>query len=176
MLRFVDILRVALVAAVVAAEECRSKCGPKSGRFEFEKGVKCTGGFQEGKGEMKVYSGGMKGSFRGEEAKAEAIAGDVAHELREILPEVVVPQVEDLLPSDDVLEAMSYFDDEAVLDDFEDGFEETYEFGGFVRAQWGCKMTVTKKDGKILKETECGFGGRHGKGKRGDDEVLIEEE
>jgi hypothetical protein len=97
----------------------------------------------------------------------ESAAEDIANEMATVVFEQVqsvMPEKRNLLPSEDAMEAMMVFDDPEMLEDMEDGFSKTIEFGGFVKAGWGCKVTYEKKDGKFSKQADCGFSGAGGEG------------
>jgi len=132
----------------------------KEGFYSVEKGVKCEGGFKaEGAG--KKCEGGMKSEFGMK--KADEIVNEIATVLSEQLQDFM-PSKEGLIPMDGEMEAMKMFDDIETLEDVEDGFSKTVEFGGFVKASWGCKITYEKKGGKFSKKSECGFSGMDGMG------------
>jgi hypothetical protein len=146
----------------------------RKGTFSVEKGIKCQGEFEIGKGMCQKCEGGLKKEFA-IGVSGEEIADDMASELFE--------QVHDMMPKgsfmplDEDIEAMMAFDDMEVFEDGGDDFSKSVEFGGFVKAGWSCKVTFGKEKGKFSKKMDCGlkgFGGM-GKGPKEEDYDLIVE-
>mmetsp|Transcript_13920 Transcript_13920/g.40723 ORF Transcript_13920/g.40723 Transcript_13920/m.40723 type:complete len:82 (+) Transcript_13920:479-724(+) len=59
-------LSLVLIVFAYAATAGASECKPKKGMFHNEKGAKCHGGFEEGKGVGKSCEGGIKAEFTAE--------------------------------------------------------------------------------------------------------------
>ena len=155
-------LALLLVTTATAAE-----CEPKKGMCHFEKGIKCNGKFETGKGGIKRCQGSVKSKFHAE-ATADCVAHEIAEGLREQLPEAVIPDTDDMLPPDDIMQAMQSFDETEMVGDYEEGFSKTFEFGGTAKLEWGCKVIFSKEDGEFQKNVECGFTGKKKMGMAGD--------
>lgn len=141
--------------------DCKGK-----GKFSVEKGMKCEGGFNM-RGKGKKCEGGMKSEFHIGHDSAKDIAEEVSSALFEQVHNMF-PEKHNLLPSDDAMEAMMAFDNPELIQDVEEGMSKTIEFGGFVKAGWGCKVTYEKIGGKFSKKAECGFSGFAGEGLKPD--------
>jgi hypothetical protein len=150
------------VASLVGAAPLRGseEKKKKSGSFSMEKGVKCQGGFQAGKGAGRKCEGGLKHEFT-HDTKAKDVAEKVAFDLQEQVAQLI-PEKGDIFP-EGVKESMMALDNEDVQ--LDEGFSKTIEFGGFMKAEWGCKVTFEKKDGNLHKTSSCGFKGMEGMGK-----------
>mmetsp|Transcript_10409 Transcript_10409/g.13194 ORF Transcript_10409/g.13194 Transcript_10409/m.13194 type:complete len:198 (-) Transcript_10409:66-659(-) len=134
-------------------------CG-KTGSFSIQKGMKCDGGFDTSKGVGKHCEGGMKSDFDAS-SSAHSIVSDVAGDLAGKIMDFV-PDKDKLIPMVGNMEEL--LDMDTLLKDVEDGFSRTMEFGGYINAAWGCKVTYEKEDGEFSKTVECGFRGDSGMG------------
>eukprot|EP00978_Attheya_sp_CCMP212_P037298 scaffold174699_cov45-Attheya_sp.AAC.1 len=134
-----------------------------------EKDIKCHGGFQAGKGFRKC-EGGLKHEFT-HDTKAKDVAEQVAFDLQEQVAQLI-PEKGDIFP-ERVKESMMALDNEDVQ--LDEGFSKTIEFGGFMKAEWGCKVTFEMKDGSLHKTSSCGIKGMEGmgKGKAPNDEDMV---
>ena len=132
---------------------------PDKGSFSVEKGFKCTGGFVKSKGVGTHCEAGMKKTFASG-ASVEDITSSISADLMD--------QIKTMMPDQNV---MSGDNDEmmALLD--QEGNDslvgKTIEFGGGMKADWGCKLTFEKNDeGKLSKKLECGVKYDSGMGKK----------
>jgi hypothetical protein len=132
------------------------------GTFSVEKGIKCTGEFEKGKGMCQKCEGGLLKEFT-VGVSGEEIADDIASELFEQV-HGMMPK-DSFMPLDEDIEAMMAFDDMEMLEDGGGDFSKSVEFGGFVKAEWGCKVTFGKEKGKFSKKLDCGLKGVSGMGK-----------
>jgi hypothetical protein len=125
------------------------------GSFSIEKVLKCTGGFEKGKG--KKCNGGMKSEFT-LGASADDIANEVANQVFDETNNFM-PSKESFFPDDGAMEEMMLFDDVEYLEGIEEGVSKSVEFGGFIEAEWNCKVIFKKKCGKFTKKSQCSFKG-----------------
>ena len=123
-----------------------------------------------GKGAGKKCEGGMKKEFFAG-TKAEEIIADIAAELTQ--------QFTDLIPDDlgrpDDIQALMAFDKE---DD--QNLERSVEFGGIMKVEWGCKVSMGFSGRRFHKKVECGAKESDAHGKKAkfdewedDDEALL---
>lgn len=136
----------------------------KEGSFSVSKGMKCDGGFSS-KGVGKKCTGGMKSEFS-MSSSATSIVNDVAGVLADQMKDFV-PMQDQIIPAGEEMEDMVAMD--SLLEDAVDGFSKTIEFGGMIKASWGCKVTYEKCEGKVSKTVECGFQGEGGMGPKPDE-------
>jgi hypothetical protein len=144
----------------------------KKAVFSKEKGFKCKGsGTKSEYG--KECEGGMKMEFE-ISAKSMDVVWNVAEEVHSQLNENFIPDVEYLMPADDVLDdwmAASSLSEADMIKELEEssgdeGKSMTMEFGGAAKVEWGCKITYSYDKGKLSKAAECGFKGGSKSGKK----------
>lgn len=153
------------------------------GAYCFEKGFQCKGGMKMGKGSCSSCSGGLKSEFHPKcttEDMVDHIADNVKGQLQDmILPAASNKSDQDLIyfyPSEEDMEVMVMYEDESILANVEEGFSKTFEFGGHMMAEWGCKVTYSMKGGKFSKQSECGMKARKAMGKKPSEGDLVEME
>merc|ERR1712038_1033589 len=153
-----------------------------NGTICFEKGMRCSGGFEGDKEEMYGHGGmecegGLNADFE-VESSGKYIADRVTQTLTEQMKDFMPENIEELIyPSDETLMEITE------LGETGDGLDSVLvQFGGMIEAKWGCNVTVSydKDDGKFSKKVACGFEGHGGKGIHvtGDyssDEIVIDE-
>lgn len=131
--------------------------------FGMKKGMKCDGGCDPKKGMKKHCEGGMEKEF-----SMSLATSDMKSELSQEL----MKQLEDFMPepdmligiSDEEMEAHLLFDDDEEEDDAP--LTKTMEFGGTMKAEWGCKVTYSKAAKGVSKKVECGAKYDAGSGKK----------
>lgn len=188
---------VASAATVTSAESLRGGDNDndkwhkkKSVVFSKEKGYKCHGGSAAGSQSEfgNKCEGGMKMEFEMSSKPMDMIS-NVVGQVHTELTENFIPNVEFLMPSDDVLDdwimmtaaaAASSEEEEGYVqeqEEFDEGKSMTIEFGGTAKMEWGCKVTHSYKQGKLSKSAECGFKGSSKSGKKDpeqDEDELVE--
>jgi hypothetical protein len=142
------------------------------GAFCFEKGIQCKGGMIFGKGGHVGCSGALKSEFSAKCDKDE-MAQHLANHVKEQFKDVALDD-QTFMPSDTAFEEMGIYDDAAFVDGLPDGHEHTVEFGGFVAAGFGCKVTFKKDGGVFKKVADCGLKLHKGHGMKPSDEELME--
>ena len=156
------LLALLTIISVVSADDNKKKMA-----FSVEKGVKCHGG-----GDMsemrKDCEGGMKMEFSAT-CKPMDMIYEIAEGIHDHLQHNFIPDVEDLYPSDDVMQEMMAQEMMAIALAGEDeegvGMSKTIEFGGMAQMEWGCKVKYEYKKGKFTKTADCGFKGKASAGK-----------
>lgn len=139
------------------------------GTFSVEKGMKCQGGFKDNHG-GKNCQGSMKSEFT-VGFRAEDVAKELASQLWDAANDFL-PDREAFYPDDETMQGLLEFDNQDDLELLEEGHSKTIEFGGFIKAGYGCKVTYGREGGKFTKKTECGFKGFSGGGMKPGDEEL----
>jgi hypothetical protein len=165
------LLALLTIISVVSADDNKKKMA-----FSVEKGVKCHGG-----GDMsemrKDCEGGMKMEFSAT-CKPMDMIYEIAEGIHDHLQHNFIPDVEDLYPSDDVMQEMMAQEMMAIALAGEDeegvGMSKTIEFGGMAQMEWGCKVKYEYKKGKFTKTADCGFKGKASAGKKKPEELLAE--
>mmetsp|Transcript_6674 Transcript_6674/g.10423 ORF Transcript_6674/g.10423 Transcript_6674/m.10423 type:complete len:210 (-) Transcript_6674:508-1137(-) len=146
-----------------------------SPKFEFtmEKGVKCKGSTDPKKeGGGKKCEAGMKKKIS-VGLGAEEIASDAASEM-EGLYKMLMPDQDSLLPMDETMLELMEMDDIDV-EEMEKGASKTVEFGGFLKAFWGCNVTYSKDSlFKVSETIQCGAKAMQGMGKVPQDEEILD--
>mmetsp|Transcript_16384 Transcript_16384/g.40017 ORF Transcript_16384/g.40017 Transcript_16384/m.40017 type:complete len:217 (-) Transcript_16384:114-764(-) len=151
------------VAAAQEAKEEEDDLDIGKGTFGMKKGMKCDGGFQAKKGMKKHCEGGMEKEFSMSWTTSD-LKSEMSQELKK--------QLEDFMPepemfigvSDEEMEAQLLFGDEEVEGDAP--LTKTMEFGGIMKAEWGCKVTYEKSVKGVSKKVECGGKYDAGSGKK----------
>lgn len=123
--------------------------------FWIIKGINCDGAVIDKKGGGAKCEGGAKFKIKN---KSE-LTDELAHALYNHMHEGYLPSVEDLMPSDDVLQLIQQKEkdlliSDASLQDLDDGGCEV-EFGGFTKLDWGCKVSQSKGQKKAV--AVCGM-------------------
>eukprot|EP00533_Pseudo-nitzschia_delicatissima_P007523 CAMPEP_0116081892 /NCGR_PEP_ID=MMETSP0327-20121206/2443_1 /TAXON_ID=44447 /ORGANISM="Pseudo-nitzschia delicatissima, Strain B596" /LENGTH=199 /DNA_ID=CAMNT_0003572665 /DNA_START=225 /DNA_END=824 /DNA_ORIENTATION=+ len=136
---------------------------------EVEKGAKCKAHADKTKGAGRGCEGGVKQvmSFG---IGAKELAEDVSDKVRDLHSEMILPDEKDILVPDDVLSEWMSLDE---IDDIfgdedcsDEGCKKVMEFGGYVKAFWGCNVTFSKDGLKMSKDFTCGFKSFEGMGKK----------
>ena len=136
---------------------------------EVEKGAKCKAHADKTKGAGRGCEGGVKQVMRfGIGAKE--LAEDDSDKVRDLHSEMILPAEKDILVPDDVLSEWMSLDE---IDDIfgdedcsDEGCKKVMEFGGYVKAFWGCNVTFSKDGLKMSKDFTCGFKSFEGMGKK----------
>jgi hypothetical protein len=145
----------------------KNRHGAAAGTFSVEKGIKCEGNWNKENVFIKKCQGGMKTEFAMEfsaEDMAKELAGQLFQETNSFMP-----GVEAYYPDEEAIAALMEFDDESLFESMAEGHSKTVEFGGVIKAEFGCKVTFGHENGKFSKKSECGFKGRSGAGKKPED-------
>ena len=155
---------LASAASVTSAEYLRDHDDhsrhEKKAVFSKEKGFKCHGGGTRSEFE-KECGGRMKMEFE-ISTKPMDVVWNVVEEVHTQLNENFIPDVEFLMPSDDVLDDWMAASSEGL----EEGKSMTMDFGGTANLEWGCNVTYAYKHGKLSKSAACGFKGSSKSGKK----------
>ena len=145
-----------------SAEQNEEDLGIGKGTFGMKKGMKCDGGFDPKKGMKKHCEGGMEKEFSMSWTTSD-LKSEVSQELMKQL-EDFIPEPEMLIGvSDEEMEAQLFFDEDVESDA---PLTKTMEFGGIMKAEWGCKVTYEKSVKGISKKVECGGKYDAGSGKK----------
>merc|ERR1712157_217331 len=116
------------------------------------------GSAPEDSGALKAFNGcegGEKKTYP-ERSHPHAIAADAAKTLQEHMTENLIPSVSDLMPpSDTFVELMDLTPENLV--GLQEGESRSVKFGGKSEMTFECNISVTMKDGKPVKTSECGF-------------------
>ena len=135
-----------------------------------EKGVKCKGSADKKKGVGKQCEGGIK-QVKSFGVGAEELAEDASDNIRDMHSEMI--DNKGILVPDEAMEELISWDNIDLVDIFgeEDcsegkGCSKKVEFGGYVKAFWGCNITFSKKGKKMVKEVGCGFKSSEAMGKK----------
>jgi hypothetical protein len=136
------------------------------GTFSVEKGIKCEGNWKQHDAINKKCEGGMKSEFT-MEFNAEDMAKELADQLFDETNSFM-PGVEAYYPDEEAMAALMEFDDDAAVEGMTEGHSKTIEFGGVVKAEFGCKVTFERNNGKFTKKSACGFKGSSRAGKKPD--------
>lgn len=142
------------------------------GGFCVEKSIKCKGGMIFGHGGHICCDGGLKSEFHAKCHKDE-MADHLASHLKDQFQDAATDDKVIFMPDDDAMDAMGIYDDAAFVDGLPDGHEHTVEFGGFVAAGFGCKVTFKKDGGEFKKAADCGLKLHKGHGVKPSDEELM---
>merc|ERR1712187_1047689 len=126
-----------------------------------KKGVKCDGDFEAEKGMKKHCERILEKEFS-ISWKTSDLKSDLSQELMKELEDLAPDSESFLGVSDEEMEAQLFFSDE------EDGapLTKTMEFGGIMKAEWGCKVTYETSVKGISKKVECGAKYDAGSGKK----------
>jgi len=148
--------------AATTATQTEGNGEGKKGSFGIKKGIKCTGGFDTKKGMKKHCEGGMEKDFS---------MSFTTSDMKDELGSDLLKQLQDFMPEPEMLIGMSdeemeahLFGDEEEEDDV--AVSKTVEFGGVMKAEWGCKVTFEKSAKGISKKVECGAKFDAGSGKK----------
>ncbi len=129
---------------------------PKA-EFSFEKGFHCKGAADPMKGGAgKRCEATMKRSVSLGLGPVE-LASDIASNMEDMYQDLM-PDQEGFFPLEEDLMELTAMDDYDVnIDEMDDDIFKTVKFGGFLKVEWDCTVTL-KKEGalKISKMVECG--------------------
>jgi len=140
-----------------AAIQAEGKEEGGKGSFGMQKGMKCKGGFDAKKGMVKHCEGGMEKDFS---------MSFTTSEVKNELGEELMKQLNDVMPKPEMLVGVTDEEMEAHLLGGDVGISKTLEFGGIVKAEWGCKVTFEKSGKGISKKVQCGAKFDAGSGKK----------
>ncbi|CAB9511585.1 expressed unknown protein [Seminavis robusta] len=147
--------------------------GGGKGGFCLEKGIHCKGGFVAEMGGCINCEGHVKAGFH-KTCKADEMADDLERHIKGQVQDALMDDKVLFAPDDASRSMMEAYDDPAFVDSLEVGTEKTVEFGGYMMAGFGCKVTFKKTDKGIEKFADCGGKFHKGHGKKPWEEVDLE--